>query len=489
MGHKQAYRRPDGLGRAIINSRNKTRRGQRELPDGTTSATKEDKQPGWVRLQSVTQERDLDEFLNTAELAGTDFTATKLNIKILHQDQTNQYLLTEEQQQAADERQQSNRRRLTVPRRPAWDSSTTRDELDRAEKASFLEWRRGLAELEEQHDLLLTPFERNLEVWRQLWRVVERSSVVVQICDAREPMFYRSQDLAVYVRELAFNEKKEKRNLLLINKADLLTVRQRRLWARHFKKEKIRFAFFSAAMASLEDAFEVMSLNREVDEELKRESDEDDVTAEDIHVLSVDELEDLFLKTAPPPENETDKIYIGLVGYPNVGKSSTINALLGAKKVSVSATPGKTKHFQTIHLSERVILCDCPGLVFPNFASTKAELVCNGVLPIDQMREYTGPAGLLAQRIPKAYIEKTYGIKIHTRPEIDGGTGIPTADELLGAYAIARGFIRSSKGGRPDESKAARVILKDYVKGKLLYCIPPPGIDPVEYNKETYGDL
>ena len=37
---------------------------------------------------------------------------------------------------------------------------------------------------------------------------------------------------------------------------------------------------------------------------------------------------------------------IGLVGYPNVGKSSTINALMGTKRVPVSATPGRTKHFQ-----------------------------------------------------------------------------------------------------------------------------------------------
>lgn len=39
-------------------------------------------------------------------------------------------------------------------------------------------------------------------------------------------------------------------------------------------------------------------------------------------------------------------VTIGLVGYPNVGKSSTINCLMQGKKVSVSATPGKTKHFQ-----------------------------------------------------------------------------------------------------------------------------------------------
>lgn len=42
-----------------------------------------------------------------------------------------------------------------------------------------------------------------------------------------------------------------------------------------------------------------------------------------------------------------------MVGYPNVGKSSTINRLLGTKKTSVSATPGKTKHFQTLIIDDQ----------------------------------------------------------------------------------------------------------------------------------------
>jgi hypothetical protein len=48
------------------------------------------------------------------------------------------------------------------------------DQLDLNERKAFLEWRRGLAELQEDENLLLTPFEKNLEVWRQLWRVIER---------------------------------------------------------------------------------------------------------------------------------------------------------------------------------------------------------------------------------------------------------------------------------------------------------------------------
>lgn len=73
--------------------------------------------------------------------------------------------------------------------------------------------------------LIFTPFERNLEVWRQLWRVIERSEIIVQIVDARNPMLFRCTDLEKYVKEVS----KKKKNLLLINKADLLSATQRYL--------------------------------------------------------------------------------------------------------------------------------------------------------------------------------------------------------------------------------------------------------------------
>lgn len=123
------------------------------------------------------------------------------------------------------------------------------------------------------------------------------------------------------------------------------------------------------------------------------------------------------------------------MGYPNVGKSSTINSLLGEKKVSVSSTPGKTKHFQTIHLSEKMVLCDCPGLVFPQFTMTRAELVCDGVLPIDQMREHTGPISLVVKRIPKQVLEAIYGLSIQVNRVDEGGNGTITAENFLIASA------------------------------------------------------
>ena len=101
-----------------------------------------------------------------------------------------------------------------------------------------------------------------------------------------------------------------------------------------------------------------------------------------------------------------------MVGYPNVGKSSTINALMGCKRVNVSATPGKTKHFQTLPLTPSIVLCDCPGLVFPSFVSTKEGMICDGILPIDSMRECSTPMELLLTRIKKEVFEMAYGLNL-----------------------------------------------------------------------------
>ena len=74
-------------------------------------------------------------------------------------------------------------------------------------------FRRGLAKMEEEDGMILTPYERNLEFWRQLWRCVERSDVLVQILDARDPEFYRCKDLERYIEQFP-----DKRHVLLLNK-------------------------------------------------------------------------------------------------------------------------------------------------------------------------------------------------------------------------------------------------------------------------------
>ena len=240
-----------------------------------------------MKMRSVTEQGALDDFLSTAELAGTDFTAEKMNnVKIIHKDQKNPYLLSPLEERNVTKKHKENRNRLTVPRRPHWDKDTTPQELDEKERASLLQWRRGLAELQENNDLLLTPFERNLEVWRQLWRVIERSDLVVQIVDARNPLMFRSEDLEDYVKEVD----PKKNNLLLVNKADMMTLEQRKAWADYFTEAGINYKFFSAELAK--------EMN-EARAELEASDDESD-DAGDSDELVTDEGEDF--------EEEDDKL-------------------------------------------------------------------------------------------------------------------------------------------------------------------------------------
>lgn len=129
---------------------------------------------------------------------------------------------------------------LKIPRRPKRNLYKTAEELNTLENQAFLDWRRNLAALTEGDGIVITPFERNLELWRQLWRVIERSDLIVQIVDARNPLLFRSPDLEAYVKEID----SKKANMILINKSDLLTSEQIDEWKNYFIRENIIAVFW-----------------------------------------------------------------------------------------------------------------------------------------------------------------------------------------------------------------------------------------------------
>lgn len=348
-----------------------------------------------MNLQSVTEESSFHEFLRTAELAGTEFQAEKLNITYVNP-KSKVGLLTDNERNKLEKKHVENKDLLKIPRRPKWTVEMSAEELQTKENENFLEWRRNLALLQEQDELLLTPYEKNLNFWRQLWRVVEKSDIIIQIVDARNPLLFRNEDLEKYVLEVNPN----KMNMILVNKADFLTDTQRKIWAEYFDRNNIFVAFFSAVAESETDENEDIDTEPALAQKLGSDIENienglKDVTIQSTgpsskiqnnpNVLTRTELIQLF-KTCHTGTKVTEGLTtVGLVGYPNVGKSSTINALMIEKKVSVSATPGKTKHFQTLFLDHTLLLCDCPGLVMPSFCTTKADMVLNGILPIDQV--------------------------------------------------------------------------------------------------------
>lgn len=146
-----------------------------------------------------------------------------------------------------------------------------------------------------------------------------------------------------------------------------------------------------------------------------------------------------------------------------------------------------------------MMLCDCPGLVFPSFVSSTADMIAAGVYPIAQMRDHWPVVSLICKRVPRDVLNAHYGIHIpepspHERREKGWeGTTLPppSAEELLGTYCLARSILAPSSGV-PDYQRAARVVVKDYSEGKLLFCHPPPPsddgrvlMDESEYKHET----
>lgn len=180
-------------------------------------------------------------------------------------------------------------------------------------------------------------------------------------------------------------------------------------------------------------------------------------------------------------------VTIGMVGFPNVGKSSLINTLCEAKKVGVDSKPGKTKNFQTIPLDADLTLCDCPGLVMPSLASSSAEMVCKGVLPISNLIGFVDPMRHLMKVSDYQQMSNKYFL-----PNVDeeGKQWVPSAREVLQIFAASRGVVTGGSG-IPDEHQAAKILLRDLVDGKIVYFKLPPNVEILksEENLDSHKNI
>jgi large subunit GTPase 1 len=151
----------DGLGKSIIRDRFQGYKSRNEV-QSMLHTTELNDGASYTKFQSVTEQSNLEEFLNTAELAETDFTAERRNIHIV---QTNPSLslsssisspsLTNAIRRpktpitdgslSFEHQWETINDKLLIPRRPAWTESMTTEEVNRQEREAFLEWRRSLA--------------------------------------------------------------------------------------------------------------------------------------------------------------------------------------------------------------------------------------------------------------------------------------------------------------------------------------------------------
>lgn len=375
---------------------------------------------------------------------------------------------------------------VDFPVRPPWHHTFQKEEIEKREDSYFVDY---IKDLYSKYGEKLNHFEHNLEVWRQLWRVLELSDMFLLIADMRHPLFHFPVSLYTHITDIL-----KKPVILLLNKCDLIPKEAQIQWIKYFKHNypKVHIALFTA-FNDTHDPNEPKQKKRG----LRKKPDYTLVTKlwekiKDINpkkVIDPSSFDDMIRKTVAAMNNEIDTsehfkredkvqvsdnhLTIGLIGHPNVGKSCVLNALVGKHVVSASYTPGHTKHFQTFFVHEQIKLCDSPGLVFPAINMPKQLQVLCGIYPISQVREPFSPIHYLAERVRVEEILKL------PFPEdmFDEETDDPSLwSGWLICVAYAEKWKLTTKTGRLDEFRAANRILRDVLYGNiLLYFDPPEG--------------
>lgn len=157
-------------------------------------------------------------------------------------------------------------------------------------------------------------------------------------------------------------------------------------------------------------------------------------------------------------ENIKTSITVGIVGLPNVGKSSVINSLKRSRACNVGSTPGITKAMQVVQLDSKIKLLDSPGIVFANSEenSDESSVALKNAVKIQSLKDPYTPATAILKRVSKPQIMEMYNI-----PEFS------TPDEFFALKATRMGKFR--KGGIPDTVASARSILDDWNSGKIRH--------------------
>lgn len=166
---------------------------------------------------------------------------------------------------------------------------------------------------------------------------------------------------------------------------------------------------------------------------------------------------------------------MGVIGYPNTGKSSVINALMGTKCCKAAPVPGETKIWQYITLMKRIFLIDCPGIVYDT-GDDEVETVLKGVVRAERLEEPADFIQPILERVKPEYVQRRYAIA-EWEDHMD----------FLSKLAIMKGKLM--KGGEPDIKSVSVNIINDWQRGKLPFFVAPPKMDgDDEEEDEEEGD-
>lgn len=155
-------------------------------------------------------------------------------------------------------------------------------------------------------------------------------------------------------------------------------------------------------------------------------------------------------------------IRIMVVGIPNVGKSSFINRMAGAKRTQVGDRPGVTRGKQWVKLENKMELLDMPGVLWPKFddKTVGEHLAFTGAIK-DDIMDTEGLAAKLATRLQELYpklLAARYQLDEAAMEKMSGS-------ELLSEIARKRGMLIA--GGEIDTLRAAAMLLDEFRGAKI----------------------
>ncbi|PSR81397.1 NUC091 domain-domain-containing protein [Coniella lustricola] len=270
-------------------------------------------------------------------------------------------------------------------------------------------------------------------IWNELYKVIDSSDVILHVLDARDPLGTRCRSVEKYLRE----EAPHKHLVFILNKCDLVPTKVAAQWVKYLQKDFPTAAF----RASINNPFGKGSL----------------IT---------------LLRQFSKLHSDRKQVSVGLIGYPNTGKSSIINTLRGKKVATTAPIPGETKVWQYVTLMKRIYLIDCPGIVPQNHHDAPKELLLRGVVRVENVEHPEQYIPAVLQRVKKHHMARTYNISDWND------------DHIQFLELLARKGGRLLKGGEPDVDGVAKMVLNDFMRGKIPWFIPPPTTEKDSADKE-----